>query len=90
MSRIGKQIIEIPSGVNVDLKGQHIKVKGPKGELEMDCHPEIKVVVGDNGIEVVNDKPENRKANQLHGTMRALIAIMVTGVIKGFERKREI
>ena len=92
MSRIGKKPIEIPSGVKVDQKGQTIKVAGPLGELTMDCHPEIKVKVDTsaNVIEVTNDKPQERQGKQLHGTMRALIANMVIGVSKGFEKKMEI
>ena len=92
MSRIGKKPIEIPSGVKVEQKGQKIKVVGPLGELAMDCHPEIKVKVNtsSNVIEVSNDKPEERQGKQLHGTMRALIANMVAGVSKGFEKKMEI
>ncbi|MHC4740327.1 MAG: 50S ribosomal protein L6 [Planctomycetota bacterium] len=92
MSRIGKQPVEIPSGVTVEQKGLNIKVKGPLGALEMDCHPLIKVKIdsGNSQILVENETPEDRKAKQLHGTMRALIANMVTGVSKGFEKKMEI
>jgi large subunit ribosomal protein L6 len=92
MSRIGKQIIEIPSGTSIDLKGQKVKVSGPVGKMELDCHPLITVAVGDDKktITVENAQPEDRMAKQLHGTMRALIANMVQGVSKGFERKMEI
>jgi len=92
MSRIGKQIIVIPAGVKVEQKGRHIKVAGPLGSLEMDCHKCIKVSVDSSGgtISVVNDRPQIRQNRQLHGTMRALIANMVTGVSKGFEKKMEI
>ncbi len=90
MSRIGKKLIEIPSGVKVELKAQHIKVTGPLGNLEMDIHSLIKVKVEDNRVFVENDDANNRQAKQLHGTVRALIANMVTGVIKGFEKKMEI
>lgn len=90
MSRIGKKLIEIPSGVKVELKAQHINVTGPLGNLEMDIHPLIKVKVEDNRIFVENDDANNRQAKQLHGTMRALIANMAAGVIKGFEKKMEI
>lgn len=90
MSRIGKKPIDVPAGVNVELKGLNVKVKGPLGELQMDCHPLIKVKVDGKQVLVENDKPEDRQNKQLHGTMRALIANMVTGVSKGFERKMEI
>jgi large subunit ribosomal protein L6 len=92
MSRIGNKPIEIPSGVKVEQKGQHLKVTGPLGTLEMDCHPEIQIKIDDPGSAIIvqNEKPDLRKAKQLHGTMRALLANMVTGVSKGFERKMEI
>lgn len=92
MSRIGKKTIAIPTGVKVELKGQTVKVSGPLGKLEMDCHPSINIAVDESGktIDVTNPKPEERKGKELHGTMRALIANMVTGVSKGFERKMHI
>lgn len=90
MSRIGKKAISIPGGVKVELKGLCVKVAGPLGELAMDCHPRIKVKVEDKQVIVENNRPDVRQNKQLHGTMRALIANMVTGVSKGFERKMEI
>jgi len=78
--------------VKVELKGQQVKVSGPLGTVELDCHPCIKVTVDGSGnqIEVVNPQPDDRMSKQLHGTMRALLANMVTGVSKGFEQKMEI
>src|SRR6056297_1594794 len=92
MSRIGKQPIEIPSGVSVELKGQNLKVKGSLGELEMELSPEIEVKVNeaDKQIVLINDDLENRQKRQMHGTMRALINNMVQGVSKGFEKKMEV
>ncbi len=90
MSRIGKKPIDIPGGVKVDLKGLSVKVTGPLGELQMDCHPRIKVKVDGKQVIVENDRPDDRQNKQLHGTMRALIGNMVTGVSKGFEKKMEI
>lgn len=92
MSRIGNKAIDIPGGVKVELKGLCVKVAGPLGSLEMDCHPRIKVKIEDGGAKVLvqNDRPTDRQNKQLHGTMRALIANMVTGVSKGFEKKMEI
>jgi large subunit ribosomal protein L6 len=92
MSRIGKKAIIIPQGVKVEQGGQCIKVSGPLGTLEMNCHPRIKVKVDGVGGQVVveNEHPEDRQAKQLHGTMRALIANMVAGVSKGFEKKMEV
>lgn len=92
MSRIGKKPIDIPNSVKVELKGLQIKVSGSLGQLQMDCHPRIKMKVDDSvkKIYVENEKLQDRMNRQLHGTMRALIANMVTGVSKGFERKMEI
>ncbi len=92
MSRIGKKPVDIPKGVKVEQKGQCIKVSGPLGELQMDCHRRIKVKIDDpeGTILVENKRPQDRQNRQLHGTMRALIANMVIGVSKGFEKKMEI
>jgi len=92
MSRIGKKPIVIPSGVKVELKGHCIKTSGQLGQLQMDCHPRIKVRIenSEGKIFVENEKPQEHMNRQLHGTMRALIANMITGVSKGFERKMEI
>ncbi len=90
MSRIGKKPIDVPSGVTVEIKGQTVKVSGPKGKLEMNCHPKIKVKTEGSQVLVENETPDNREAKQLHGTMRALVDNMVTGVSKGFERKMQI
>jgi len=92
MSRIGKKPIDIPDGVKVELKGLQIKVSGSLGHLQMDRHPRIKVKIDDSDgkIYVENEKPQDHTNRQLHGTMRALIANMITGVSKGFERKMEI
>jgi large subunit ribosomal protein L6 len=92
MSRIGKQAIEIPPGVKAEQKGRHIKVAGPLGNLEMDCHPEIKVKIDSSSgkIYVENDNYQEHYGRQLHGTMRSLIANMVTGVSRGFAKKMEL
>lgn len=92
MSRIGKKAIEIPKGVKVEQKDRQVKISGPLGTLEMDCHPGLQVTVNgsSNQIEVVNPQPDDRRSKQMHGTTRALLANMVTGVSKGFEQKMEI
>ncbi len=92
MSRIGKKPIVIPDGVKVELKGLCVKVSGSLGQIQMDCHPRIKVKIDDSDgkIFVENEKPQDHTNRQLHGTMRALIANMITGVSKGFEKKMEI
>jgi large subunit ribosomal protein L6 len=92
MSRIGKKPIIIPKGVKVEQSGLSIKVSGPLGNLQMNCHPRIKVQIDSSAEKVLveNEHPQIRQHRQLHGTMRALIANMVAGVNKGFERKMEI
>ena len=92
MSRIGKKPITIPQGVKVEWKGRTVKVTGPLGALEMECHQRVTVEVDDAGgrIQVVNPRPNDRRSRQLHGTTRALIANMVMGVSKGFEKKLQV
>lgn len=89
MSRVGKQPIRIPSGVEVKLSGRNVKVKGPKGSLERDLHPEMKVTVGKDTIMVErsSDLPFYRA---LHGTTRVQINNMIVGVTKGFVKELEI
>lgn len=90
MSRIGKQPISIPSGVTVEVKENNlIVVRGSKGELKKEIHPNMKIEVADN--EVIVTRPNDNKMNRsLHGLSRTLIANMVEGVSKGFEKKLEI
>jgi len=92
MSRIGKQVVVIPQGVKIEQNGLCLKATGPLGSLQMDCHPRIKVKIDSSAgkIMVENESPEVSRCNELHGTMRALIANIVTGVSRGFERKMEI
>ena len=86
MSRIGKKPIDIPGGVTVELKGDTVKVSGPKGNLDMKCTSEIKVKVEGDGKQVVvsNPKPDERMLKAMHGTVRSLINNMVVGVSDGF------
>lgn len=88
MSRIGKKVITIPDGVKVEQKDLCIKVTGPLGSLQTDCHSCIRVKIDSSAgtVSVENDKTEIRRNKQLHGTMRALIANMIAGVSKGFEK----
>ena len=92
MSRIGKKPVIIPEGVKVEQNGLSIKVSGPLGSLQLNCHPriEIKIDSSSGKVLVENGRPEVRQNRQLHGTMRALIANMVTGVSKGFEKKMQM
>ena len=89
MSRIGKQPIPIPSGVQVTLDGLAITVKGPKGELRREIHPEMQVAVDDDRIVVTrpSDRPTHRA---LHGLTRALLANMVAGVESGYSKRLEM
>lgn len=89
MSRIGKKPVEIPKGVNVTINGQNVKVKGPKGELEFDVHPNIKISVEENQILLTrkNDEKENRA---LHGLSRALIQNMIIGVTEGYSKTLDL
>ncbi len=87
MSRIAKQPIEIPSGVDVKLQGQHLAVKGPNGEMSMDIHSDVSVEQNDNQLRVVLEETNNIA---MAGTTRALMYNLVTGVSKGFERKLEL
>jgi len=89
MSRIGKQPIAIPSGVEVSISGQHVAVKGPKGTLELDAPGEIAVAT--EGDEVVVTRPDDeRRHRALHGLTRSLVNNMVVGVSEGFVRELEI
>ena len=90
MSRIGKKPIAIPGGVKVEQKGRAIKITGPKGTLEMTCHPSIEVKVDNDAIVVNNPAQDDRTKKALHGTMRALLNNMIVGVSQGFEQKMQI
>ncbi|PKP03478.1 MAG: 50S ribosomal protein L6 [Bacteroidetes bacterium HGW-Bacteroidetes-6] len=90
MSRIGKKIIDIPTGVQVNISAENlVSVKGPKGELKQQIAPEIKVNVENNvmTIERINDEKQVRS---YHGLYRSLLANMVQGVSEGFTAKLEL
>ncbi|APT44505.1 50S ribosomal protein L6 [Bacillus safensis] len=89
MSRIGKKLIEIPSGVTVTNNDNTVTVKGPKGELTRAFHPDMEIKIEDNVL-TVSRPSENKEHRALHGTTRSLIANMVEGVSKGFERGLEL
>ena len=89
MSRIGKLPVKIPAGVTITVDDDFITVKGPKGELKQFTLPEVSVKVeGDEAI--VSRVDDSKIAKSRHGLLRALIANMVEGVSKGFEKKLEI
>jgi large subunit ribosomal protein L6 len=89
MSRIGKQPISIPPGVDVVVDGDGVRVKGPMGELKRSVHPKISVK-RDGDVLLVMANDESREARSLHGLFGALVSNMVTGVTKGFQRGLEI
>lgn len=86
MSRIAKQPLPLPKGVEFNHTSDLLKVKGPKGELTMSVHSEVEIAVED-GIASVKARSGSRFASAMAGTTRALINNMLTGVTAGFERK---
>lgn len=89
MSRIGKRPIPIPDKVTVSISGSTVTVKGPKGELSRTLTPQV-VIAQEDGNVIVTRADESRIARQQHGLSRTLIANMVDGVSKGFEKRLEI
>jgi large subunit ribosomal protein L6 len=89
MSRIGKQPVELPKGVDARLENGLLTVKGPRGTLEMQVNPEMKIVI-EEGVLTVERPSEAANHRALHGLTRSLAANMVEGVTRGFERKLEI
>lgn len=89
MSRIGKAPIPIPAGVTARIDGSLLSAKGPKGELTIRVHPEMGLKMEDGKIIV--ERPSNDKMHRsLHGLSRTLVANVIEGVTKGFEKKLEI
>ena len=89
MSRIGKIPIKIPSGVDIKLDGTSIKVKGPKGELQRDLHPNMKVEVADGEVKVTRPT-DGRIDRSLHGLTRTLVNNMVIGVTEGYSKQLNV
>ena len=90
MSRIGKQPVPVPAGVDVSIDGQTVSVKGPKGTLSLDVAEPIKVSRNEAGEIVVTRPDDERRSRSLHGLSRTLIANLVTGVTEGYTTKMEI
>ncbi len=88
MSRVGRLPITVPSGVQVDVQGLHVRIKGPKGTLERTFAPGVNFQM-ENGALVVTREAEDATHRALHGTARALVNNMVTGVSAGFTRVLE-
>lgn len=89
MSRIGKQPVEIPSGVKVSLSGLTVTVEGSRGKLELLLNPLVNVNVGDKEI-TIERKNDSKPARALHGTTRAHLANMIEGVMNGFQKNLDI
>jgi large subunit ribosomal protein L6 len=89
MSRIGKRPIPIPTKVTVELDGQHVAVKGPKGSLERTLPGKVTVQQEGDILQVLR-QDESRTARERHGLCRTLVANMVEGVSKGFEKRLDI
>ncbi len=86
MSRVGNNPIAVPSGVDVDIDGSTVKVKGPRGTLERSLDGRISVTV-DDGVITLARSDEERGTKALHGLSRALVANMVTGVSEGYRKE---
>jgi large subunit ribosomal protein L6 len=89
MSRIGNKPVEVPSDVTVKLVGTTFSVKGPKGELTRELHPDMIVKIEGN-VTTVERPSEQKKHRALHGTTRSIINNMVEGVTKGYEKSLEL
>ena len=89
MSRIGRKSIPVPAGVDVSISGQTVKVKGPKGELSHTVAEPI-TVQQEGGELIVNRPNDERRAKELHGLSRTLVANMIVGVTEGYKKTLEI
>ncbi len=90
MSRIGKQPVEIPPGVSLQIDGAHIRVSGPKGTLEANLHPAVGITQTDGIASVTVVRPDDKDHRALWGLWQRLVFNMVYGVSKGFEKKLEL
>jgi large subunit ribosomal protein L6 len=91
MSRIGKQPVSYAAGVKVQVADGTVRIEGPKGKLELNCHPNMGIEHDDKAKAIRVTRPDDERLNRaLHGLTRSLIANMVQGVTKGFEKKLKI
>ena len=90
MSRIGKYPVPVPDGVTVDLDGRHVKVTGPRGELERTMPEGVSLSLNDDGAVVVTRDDDSRDARSRHGLVRSLVANMVEGVTTGSTKALEL
>ena len=89
MSRIGKKAVPLPSGVTANVEGQTVKIKGPKGALQLVLHDDVLAKV-EAGTVKLDPRVETQRARSNWGTSRTLIANLIAGVTKGFEERLEI
>jgi large subunit ribosomal protein L6 len=89
MSRVGKKPVAVPSGVTANVEGQTVKVKGPKGALQVVVHDDVTVAMEQGAIKV-DPRNGTKRARAMWGTYRALVANVVAGVKDGFEQRLEI
>lgn len=89
MSRVANAPVSLPSGVEVKLSGQDVAIKGSKGELKLAIHDDVELSQEDGVLKLAAKSP-SRGAKAMAGTMRAVVANMVTGVSDGFERRLEL
>ena len=89
MSRIGRQPIQIPPGVEVSVEGASVTVSGPRGQLHREIAPEVRVVRGDGSLHVERPR-DDKRSREMHGLTRTLVANMVTGVATGYRKGLEI
>lgn len=89
MSRIGRQPIPVPAGVDVQLDGNNVKVKGPKGQMERDLHRDM-IIKYEEGRLLVERPTDNKLHRSLHGLTRTLLSNMVVGVTAGFQKNLEL
>src|SRR5882724_765195 len=91
MSRIGKQPVVLPAGVKVQVADGKVRVEGPKGKLELTFHRNMRVQLDEKTKAIQVNRPDDERLNRaLHGLTRSLIANMVEGVTKGFEKRLKI
>ena len=90
MSRIGKNPVPVPTGVDVTIDGRNVSVKGPKGTLDLAVSEPITVTRDDAGAIVIARPDDERRSRSLHGLSRTLVANLITGVTEGYTTKMEI
>ena len=89
MSRIGNKAVAIPSGVTANVEGQTVKIKGPKGAMQVVLHDDVSAKL-DKAVVKLEPRGESKRARSMWGTSRTLVANLVAGVTKGFEERLEI